>query len=277
MKIKLFLITVFSLFCIAAYGKETKIVVRVKAKDAKFIGSSLGGAYVIIRNKTNNSILAEGKTSGSTGSTDLIMKFPKERHDIITDDTTAKFTATVDIDEPTFVSIEVLSPYTNRQAQTKVSSEFWLIPGKDLVGEGIILEIPGFIVDILKPRTHQYISLQSVRGKPFQIQANIVMMCGCVIDKGGVWDADKIETKAIINKDGKFLSETHLTLVSTNLFEGSFPVSQAGNYEVIVYAFDNKTGNTGVDKINYVIIPEGRWQYFLSDEIIILSGLKSAT
>jgi hypothetical protein len=253
MKMKLFLITVFSLFCIAAYGKETKIVVRVKAKDAKFIGSSLGGAYVIIRNKTNNSILAEGKTSGSTGSTDLIMKFPKERHDIITDDTTAKFTATVDIDEPTFVSIEVLSPYTNRQAQTKVSSEFWLIPGKDLVGEGIILEIPGFIVDILKPRTHQYISLQSVRGKPFQIQANIVMMCGCVIDKGGVWDADKIETKAIINKDGKFLTETHLTLVSTNLFEGSFPVSQPGNYEVIVYAFDAKTGNTGVDKINYVI------------------------
>jgi hypothetical protein len=246
-------ILILLIFSFSTYGKETTVIVRVKAKDAKFIGSSLGGAYVVIRNKANNSILAEGKTSGSTGNTDLIMKFPKERNAILTDDATAKFKATIDIDEPTFVSIEVLSPFNNKQAQTRVSSEFWMIPGKDILGDGIIMEVPGFIIDILQPRTHQYIPLKSINGKPLQIQANIVMMCGCVIEKGGVWDSDKIETKAIINKDGKFVREVNLTLVSTNLFEGSFPVSRAGNYEIILYAFDPKTGNTGVDKINYVI------------------------
>ncbi len=246
-------ILILLIFSFSTYGKETTVIVRVKAKDAKFIGSSLGGAYVVIRNKANNSILAEGKTSGSTGNTDLIMKFPKERNAILTDDATAKFKATIDIDEPTFVSIEVLSPFNNKQAQTRVSSEFWMIPGKDILGDGIIMEVPGFIIDILQPRTHQYIPLKTINGKPLQIQANIVMMCGCVIEKGGVWDSDKIETKAIINKDGKFVREVNLTLVSTNLFEGSFPVSHAGNYEIILYAFDPKTGNTGVDKINYVI------------------------
>ncbi|MBK1896117.1 hypothetical protein [Chryseobacterium paridis] len=242
-----------SLFCVFSYAKETKITVRAKAKDAKFIGSSLGGAYVIIRNKINNTILAEGKTSGSTGNTDLIMKVPKLRESSIADDTTGKFLATLNIDEPTFISIEVLSPFNHKQAQAKVSTELWVIPGKDILGDGIILEIPGFIIDILKPRTHQYITLNSISGKPFQIQANIVMMCGCVIDKGGVWDSDKFETKVILNKDGKFVGESNLSLVSTNLFEGNISISTPGNYELFVYAFDPKTGNTGVDKINYVV------------------------
>lgn len=246
---------ILSLFFLATHAKETKITIRVKAKDAKFIGSSLGGAYVIIRNKTSNHILAEGKTSGSTGNTDLIMKLPKERNTSIADDMTAKFMASINIDEPTYVTIEAISPYNNKQAQAKVSTELWLIPGKDILGDGIILEIPGFIIDILKPRTHQYISLEAVKEKPFQIQANIVMMCGCVIDKGGIWNSDDIETKAIINRDGKETEEVNLTLISTNLFEGNFSISKPGNYEIIVYAYDSKTGNTGVDKVNYVIYP----------------------
>jgi hypothetical protein len=28
------------------------------------------------------------------------------------------------------------------------------------------------------------------------------MMCGCVIDKGGVWNSDEIEVKGILKKDG---------------------------------------------------------------------------
>lgn len=250
---KKYLIILLSVFCVFSFAKETTITIRAKAKDAKFIGSSLGGAYVIVRNKINNTILAEGKTSGSTGNTDLIMKAPKHRDSSIVDDATGKFLATVNIDEPTFVSIEVFSPFNHKQAQAKVSTEIWLIPGKDILGDGIILEIPGFIIDILKPRTHQYIGLSSISGKPFQIQANIVMMCGCVIDKGGVWDSDKFETKALVNKDGKRVSEINLSLVSTNLFEGNTSISAPGNYEIIVYAFDPKTGNTGVDKINYVV------------------------
>lgn len=155
----------------------------------------------------NNKILAEGKTIGSTGDTDLIMNTPKLRQTSIADDATAKFLATIDIDVPTFIRVEVLSPLNNKQAQAKVSTELWLIPGKDILGDGIILEVPGFIIDILKPRTHQYIALNSVKEQPFAIKANMVMMCGCVIEKGGVWDSDKIETRAIIYHDGISIGE----------------------------------------------------------------------
>lgn len=250
---KLILILFILLINIKANATETKIIVRAKAKDAKFIGSSLGGAYVIIRNKVNQQILAEGKTEGGTGNTDLIMKTPITRGKAIADDKTAKFLATIHIDEPTFVSIEVLSPYNNKQAQAKVSTELWLIPGKDILGDGIILEIPGFIIDILKPRTHQYINMSTVKKETFTVQANIVMMCGCVIDKGGIWNSDLMEVKGILKKDGKMIGEVSLSLISTNLFEGNLNIQSPGNYELTVYAYDSKTGNTGVDKVNYVI------------------------
>ncbi|KMQ62956.1 hypothetical protein ACM46_13440 [Chryseobacterium angstadtii] len=232
---------------------ETKIMIRAKGKDAKFIGSSLGGAHIIVRNKINREILAEGNTTGSTGNTDLIMKTAKTRGVAITDSQTAGFLATIDITEPTLINIEVISPFNNRQAQATVSTELWLIPGKDILGDGIILEIPGFIIDILKPRTHQYIPLNTIKGKPFLFQANIVMMCGCVIDKGGVWNSDEIEVKGILKKDGKYSKDITMSLVSTNLFEGSDWINSPGNYELIWYAYDEKTGNTGVDKVNYVV------------------------
>lgn len=252
MKVLIF-ITAFLFSSIIVSATETKIVIRAKARDAKFIGSSLGGAYVIIRNKVNQQILAEGKTTGSTGNTDLIMKNPRMRSSSIADAQTAGFLAKIDIEEPTFVSIEVVSPFNHRQAQAKVSTELWLIPGRDILGDGIILEIPGFIIDILKPRTHQYLSLNAIKDKPFQIQANIVMMCGCIIDKGGVWNSDEIEVKGIIKKDGKYITDIQMSLISTNLFEGNYLISAAGNYELILYAYNEKTGNTGIDKVNYVI------------------------
>ncbi|MEJ5105228.1 hypothetical protein [Chryseobacterium sp. MYb328] len=248
-----FLATALLFSNLMVWGTETKVIVRAKAKDAKFIGSSLGGAHIIVRNKLNQKILAEGNTAGSTGNTDLIMKTPKVRGASITDDQTGGFVATVDIDEPTFVTVEVISPLNSRQAQAVVSTELWLIPGKNILGEGIILEIPGYIIDILKPRTHQYIALNTIKDKPFLFQANIVMMCGCVIEKGGVWNSDEIEVKGILKKDGKLVKNIDMSWVSTNLFEGNHIISTPGNYELTLYAYHEKTGNTGVDKVNYVV------------------------
>lgn len=249
----LILITALFFSNLMISATETKIMIRAKARDAKFIGSSLGGAHIIVRNKLNQRILAEGNTAGSTGNTDLIMKTPKIRGNSIADDQTGGFIATVDIDEPTFVTIEVISPLNSKQAQAVVTTELWLIPGKNILGEGVILEIPGYIIDILKPRTHQYIALKTIKDKPFLFQANIVMMCGCVIDKGGVWNSDEIEVTGILKKDGKLVKNIDLSWVSTNLFEGSHIINTSGNYELILYAYHEKTGNTGVDKVNYVV------------------------
>lgn len=231
----------------------TKVIVRAKAKDAKFIGTSIGGAMVIIRNQLTQEILAQGTTTGSTGNTQLIMSTPRARYDQIADENTAQFLAEIDIDAPVFVTIEVLAPINRKHAVVASSTELWLIPGKDLLGDGIVLEIPGFVVDILKPRTHQFIGLSSLENNTLEIQANIVMMCGCTISDGGLWDANKIEVKAIISKQGKKMGEVDLKINTPNFFVGQFKITEPGTYEIIVYAYNPQTNNTGVDKVNYII------------------------
>lgn len=250
---KVILFFALSLICLNVFATETKIMVRAKAKDAKFVGSSIGGAYVIIRNAVNGQILAEGTTQGSTGNTDVIMKNPKERYTQLSDDKTAGFLAILDIDEPTFVRIEMISPINKRNAQVHASTELWVIPGKDILGDGIVLEIPGFVIDILNPNTHQYIPIASLKETGLDIKANIVMMCGCPIEKEGLWDSNLMEVKAIFKKDGKTIEELVLTNPSRNLFEGNFKVEEAGAYELTIYAYNATTGNTGVERINYVI------------------------
>ncbi|ELR68420.1 hypothetical protein C900_00388 [Fulvivirga imtechensis AK7] len=249
MKNYLFIFTL--LFATVAYAQPTTLVVRAKAKDAKFIGSSIGGAKVIIRDALTGEILSQGTIGGSTGNTTLIMNEPHERYKSIADDQTAKFEAVVNIEEPRLVTVEVLAPVNQPQARVVASTQLWIIPGKDIRGDGIVLEIPGFIVDVLSPQTHEFIKPSTVR-----LKANVVMMCGCTISNGGLWDAEKIEVQGIVKRDGEQVQTVPLKVYEkVNTFEADLDLSQPGIYEVIIYAYDSRTGNTGVDKVNFVVNP----------------------
>lgn len=227
------------------FGQKTHVMIRAKAKDAKFIGSSIGGAQIIVTNAMTDAIMAEGMTYGSTGNTALIMKTPQQRRERLTDHHTAGFLAALDITEPTLVNIEAIAPKNARSSRVSASVQVWVIPGKDIMGDGIVVEIPGFIVDILSPQRHR----SFLDGEMVEIKANITMMCGCGISKDGVWDADDYEVKALIYKRGKQVNAIDLRLVEKSTFLGRLQL-KAGMYELMVYAYDAKTGNTGVARTN---------------------------
>lgn len=237
------------LFVYSIQAQETKVMVRVKAKDAKFIGSSVGGAEVFIKEVESGKILANGITSGGTGNTDLIMKKSHERRKPLSDEETAGFLAKLNLEKPTFVEISAKSPANAKQAHNLSSTQVWVIPGKDILGDGIILEAPGFIVDILSPQRHNIYPTNS----SLEIKTNIVMMCGCPITPGGIWNADDYEVKAIIQKDGKKFKELKMDYSGKpNTFSSNLK-AEPGLYEITVYAYDSTTGNTGVDKTNIII------------------------
>lgn len=122
-------------------------------------------------------------------------------------------------------------------------------------GDGIVLEIPGFIVDVLSPTTQQYTKLSAIEDGKLPIKASVTMACGCVIQKGGTWNSDSYTIAAIIKRNGKVLTEVPLSYTGVwNNFEGLLPIVEIGDYEVHVYAYDAKTGNTGLDKINFTIL-----------------------
>lgn len=157
------------------YGAETRVVVHVLAKDAKFIGTSMGGALVTIRDTDTGELLAKGFTSGTTGNTRTLMLEPRQRGVSLSDDQAAKFVAVLDIDEPRLVTISAQGPYAQRQAMATTSTQIWLIPGKDITGDGVVLEISGFAVDVLQPQAHQRIRLQDGTAS-IPIRLNLVMM-----------------------------------------------------------------------------------------------------
>ena len=233
----------------SATAQETSVMIRVQSKDAKFIGSSIGGASIIVREDLTGKILAEGITRGTTGDTKIIMEQPRGRGERLTDEKTAGFLAKLNITKPVFVTIEAIAPVNKKQASVKTTTQQWIIPGNNIEGDGIVLEVPGFVVDMLSPQTHETIT----NGKSISIKANVVLMCGCPVTPGGMWNADNYEVNAIISESGKeaiivpLISEDKQSTYSTKADLSS------GNYEIIVYAFDPATGNTGLDKTNIII------------------------
>lgn len=248
-KKKFSIFTFFLMFAITMNAQETNIMIRAKARDAKFIGSSIGGAKILVKNALTGEILAEGLTRGSTGDTDRIMKKEHKRNEKLSDDNTAGFNAILNIDEPLFITVEAHAPITKKQAVVAGSIQLWAIPGKDITGDGLVLEIPGFVVDILSPQTHERISA----GNEITFSANIVMMCGCPVTKEGIWDAHQYEVAALITDESGKTSEIVMKQGDKPSTFNAQTSLEKGLYEVLIYAYDPVTGNTGVDKTNIII------------------------
>lgn len=236
-------------FAVSAMAQQsTTVVVRAKAKDAKFVGSSMGGTTVLIKEVKTGKILAQGVTKGSTGDTKRLVGEPMQRYGELHTEGAAKFEAQVELTEPTFVTISARGPQAQKQSTITTSTQLWLIPGKDITGDGIILEMPGFAIDIINPQAHERTPDNAIT-----ITANIVMMCGCPIEPGGLWDSDEMEFTAIISQDGQKVDEKEMTFAGkTSTFEATFNPEASGAYEITVYGFDPRTGNTGVDKTTVI-------------------------
>lgn len=248
---KKFLIIVFLISFFSAFSQEdkrTKIIVRTKAKDAKFIGTSMGGSMIVLRDALTDEILAKGLTNGGTGNTDLIMNAPIERTTDITEGS-AYYEASLYLSKPQFITIQALSPVNHEESRVFAQTQVWMIPGKHMDGAGIVLEIPGFVVEGLYPQTHQGFSIET--DKTVELKVNMVMMCGCPISKGGLWDSEEIEVEGMVYVNGAYWKTISMSIAETNTFTAVLTLEKTGSHEVIITAYHPRSKNTGVDQLNF--------------------------
>lgn len=233
---------------------STEIVVRVISKDAKFIGTSIGGTLITIRDVDSGELLAKGVTKGDTGDTKRIMVMDKKRSDNLSTEGAAKFVATLDLTEPRLIEVSAYGPLAQRQSANKVSATQWIIPGKHInAGDGFLLQMPGFVVDVIDPPTH--IKLTGIP-LAMTLRANVTMMCGCTLEPGGQWDPSKYEVKALLKRHGEAMGELPLEYAGAiSQFAATWDVKQAGTYQATVYAYDPANGNTGVDSVTFIVAP----------------------
>ena len=230
----------------AARAEPTDIVIRVVAKDAKFIGTETGGAQVTLRDADTGEVLAQGLTSGATGNTPKIMTNAKARRDVLSDDTAAKFAATIDIQRPRRITATATGPMMLKDAALTVSSTQWVLPGKSLAaGDGWVLELPGFAITLREPLPAT-VELKGGQAR-LPLKTKITMQCGCPITPGGIWDASKLQIAAMLEDGGKTSPAAALTYAGqASTFDGELVIEKPGRYMVDIYAYDPSNGNTGV-------------------------------
>jgi hypothetical protein len=151
----------------------TKVIVRVVSRDAKVIGSGVGGALVRIKNLGTGEILAQGKQEGGTGDTERIMVQPHKRGEILygTPDA-AFFQAEIPLNKPTPVEIYTEAPLGYPHNIQKGSKTLTLIPGKHILGEGVVIELSGLIVNILNPSSKESLK----KGEEVMIRVEVRML-----------------------------------------------------------------------------------------------------
>jgi hypothetical protein len=228
----------------------TKVMVRVISHDAKIIGSGVGGARVTIRDAQNGSVLAEGVQEGGTGNTSLIMGARERGVSVYDTDGAAGFLAEIDLAEPTWVEITGEGPLNTPDALRRTTSTALLIPGRDVVGDGIVLELLGFTVELREPAAGGSIPA----GESIEVLARVTMLCGCPTSPGGIWDSDGYEIVARVLRDGVLESETRLGYAGeTSMHSGTVPAMGAGEVTIEVLSMDDARGNFGVVRETFTV------------------------
>ncbi len=233
-----------------ALAMPTQVHVRVLSQGAKFIGSSMGGVEVMLRDVQTGEQLASGLVQGSTGDTARIMG-GRPRGEPLSTDGSAVWKAVIDLPAPRLVEVVARGPVAQPQAMVTVTSQRWLLPGRGVtIGDGWLLELPGLVVDAVEPAAHEQLD-KGATGR--RLAVNVSMLCGCPITPGGMWDANGFDVRARVQAPGGTISEVTLGYGGrTGLFVAELPLGPSGAYVVTVTAFDTKTGAAGVDRTSFL-------------------------
>jgi hypothetical protein len=234
-------------------GKETKVMVRAIARDAKLIGKGVGGARITIKDVSSGQVLAQGMLQDGTGETALIIEKPRVRGEKIYDTPGASgFLAVLNLERPTVVEVTAEGPLGSPQATQRASKTLLLVPGEDVLGDGIVLEIHGFIVKTLAPQLDAKLAV----GSPFEVRATVTMVCGCPTEPDGHWDSNKIRVVARLVREGKIETEVPMHYAGVqNTYTGNVPAAVPGRIELQILAMEPVNANFGLTRQDLTIIP----------------------
>jgi len=157
----------------------------------------------------------------------------------------AGYRASLDIDAPTRVRIQVTGPLAEGNSIHTLTATTWLLPGRNMVDPGIVLHMPGLLVRLVS------VDRES---NQLDIEADVSMLCGCPITEGGLWDAAEFEVMGELYRKGKRIAQAPLVFTGkTNRFRGQLEASEPGEFELVVHAFQDRRDNSGVDRQSIVV------------------------
>ncbi len=222
----------------------TTVVVRAIAQDAKIIGSGVGGARITIRDTQTGDILATGVQEGGTGDTQAIMGDRPREGGVFDTEGAGQFVATLDLVRPTRVLIEAVGPLDTPHASQSATVSLLLVPGHDITGDGVILTLHGFTVEVIDAPT------EATPGERIGVRARVTMLCGCPTEPDGLWDSSSYTLSADLVFDGAVVASQPLTWTGeTSIYEGEITIpteSARGALALRLVAVHAESANAGM-------------------------------
>ena len=225
--------------------QATQLMIRATSHDAKIIGTGVGGVRISVFDARTGSLSVRGIQEDGTGSTPMLVQEPRVRGESVYDtDGAAGFLAEVELDEPTQVRIETEGPLSTPHTSQRVTKTMLLVPGQHVLGDGVILVLQGFTVELLEPLG----DLTRGGGTDLPVRARVTMLCGCPTEPGGIWDANDYSNDYMIEarvvRYGTVLEAAALAFAGeTSIYEGRISVPVGEGLSLQVLAMDPGKGN----------------------------------
>ena len=236
----------------AAPLTATTVVVRGAANDGKLLDDLVGGVRVRITDARTGKLLATGIQHGNSGDTKAIMVEPRRRGAPIFDTPgAAAFTARLALARPTLVRITASGPLKYPQSVRTTEKVMLVIPGRDVTGEGVVLQLNGLIVHVL-----DLAPAPMPDGYKVAVTAHVAMMCGCPTTPGGIWDSNTMEIAAQAWHNGRLVGSARMSYAGQpDTYIATLEGLPPGHYTVRVLASTATHVNAGRDDRPLTITP----------------------
>lgn len=211
----------------------TRVLVHVVTHDAKLIGNEVGGAKVTVRDAASGRVLVEGETQGTTGDTQRIMQDVRRRGtSVFAGGDGARVELRVPITAPTMVDIVAEGPLNYPDQMASSTKRMLLLPGGHITsGDGIVLEMHGFVIDVYAPDTTSTLAANAT----VPVRARVRLLCSCPTQPDGMWRTD--EVLARLTSDGNVIREVTLRYGGEpSMYVGDLRTPDAGNYMLEIVA-----------------------------------------
>jgi hypothetical protein len=238
--------------------KPTTILVRVVAHGSMVLGKEVGGARVTITDVVSGRLLAAGLQQGEAGDQNQIMRTPHLMEEpLYSTRSAAAFTATLELTHPTLVDIAAEGPLSYPDSSQRTTKRLWLIPGQDLINDGIVLTLYGYIVQIEHPKPGDSLYAKD----DVKLRASIRTLSGALVRPHGDWDSRKIRMYGEVLIGDRILERLQLFYSGEKAsFEAPFfvplPKDAPDGITLRVVAADPSSGNFGVGQGKYPVLSE---------------------
>ena len=237
---------------------STTVVVRVVAHRSLVLGHEVGGARVTITDVATGQRLASGIQQGEPGDQSQIMRTPHLMEEpIYSGRPAASFTTTLELARPTLVEISAEGPLSYPSALQRASETVLLIPGQDLTGDGIVLRLYGYLVQVEHPTPGESL----IAKEDVMLRASVRTLSGSLVRPHGDWDSRKIRIYGELLIGDRIVERLQMFYAGEkSRFEAPFfvPLSKDAPDGVTlrVIAADAANGNFGLGSAQYPVLSE---------------------